>query len=171
MAPELLAKLWHFAENVVSTSAVLVGFVVLRALLRRAGVRVFPEFFEFLNNVLDDRLSPKGDSPAPVNLEYRDAAGVLMTTGPFVSVILRNGRGGPYELRDGIFPACDPTCIRAGATVDVSIQEGLIREHLQVQIDHPNKVLFIRSGFTLEQLVHRINGPVLQTIESQTEGA
>jgi hypothetical protein len=160
MAPELLEKLWHFGENVLSTGAVLAAFLVLRWLLRLAGVRVFPELFGFLDHVLENRVTAKNDSLAPVNLEYRDASGGLMTAGPFISAILRNGHGGPYELRDGIFAACDPTSIKPGATVDVSILEGLVRERLKVQIDRQKQVLFIRSALTLEQLVNQINEPV-----------
>ena len=93
----------------------------------------------------------------PVNVEFRDRDGVLMDLGSFVLVTLHNGRGDAFQLREGIFVGCDPSYIWAGVLVHISIQNGLVKEQLSVQLDLGRQQLFVCSNHLLAEVVLLIN--------------
>jgi hypothetical protein len=106
---------------------------------------------------LGKRRAPPKPAIAPVAVEFRDSSGAGVNLGPLIRVAMRNGRGPSFELHRTAFISCDPRVIKVGAPVEVSVQDGLVREHLIVSFDHRNQMLFVRSHFSLDELLERIN--------------
>jgi hypothetical protein len=133
--------------------ALVVVIMVLWA-LRRIRWPLPPDVVGFLG-----RLTGTG-SPVPtasVNVEYRDASGTIIDLGPFVRGTLRNGRGGRFELHEGAFVDCDPDRIKAGTVSIISLQDGLVKETVFVQLDYDRQTLFARSQFSRSELLEQIN--------------
>jgi hypothetical protein len=93
-----------------------------------------------------------------VNIEYRGADGKVLDFGLFVKAIIRNGHGRPAELCQGAFCGCDPNVFGVGAMCVVSVQDGIIKENLTVQLDLGKKSLFVQSRFNQEQLLAALIG-------------
>lgn len=146
-------ELVHFATTVMAYALALLIIVLALWTLRKVGWRWPKELITFLERLIDANLFVIQG----INVEYRDLTDLLLDLGPYVTASLRNGRGGSFELREGYFTSCDPDRIRAGTVVVVSIQEGLIREILKVQLDLEKQILFVRSRFTHKQVIEQIN--------------
>jgi hypothetical protein len=142
-----------FALGVIAIAAAILLIAGCHWLLRRSGWSGALD----LAGILERWIGPMRKPEATVNVEYRDAAGVLMDLGPYIHAVLRNGRGKSFALSEGVFVDCEPTWIKPGALAHVSVQDGLVREELVVQVDMQREMLFVKSRLRLADLVTRIN--------------
>jgi hypothetical protein len=110
-----------------------------------------------LASIIERWIGPLRMRQPTVNVEYRDAEGVLMDLGPFIHAVLRNGRGKANSVNEGVFVDCEPDWIKAGALVHISVQDSLVREELVVQVDLQREMLFVKSQLRIVDLVMRIN--------------
>lgn len=150
---DILKDIIHFGTMVVAYALALSAILVVLWTLRRSGKRWPVDIVGFLERVLD------ADSAGPcVNVEYRDASGKPIDLTSLIKGNLRNGHGRAFDLRENMFVQCDPHTIRAGATVLVSLQAGLIKESLVVQLDPEKQILFVQSKKTRMQLIDIISG-------------
>ena len=76
-----------------------------------------------------------------------------------------------FLLVAGVFVGCDPDLIWAGAGVHISIQNGLVKERLSVQIDPERQMLFVRSRHRLNDVIKLINNGGTDPLSPQPSGA
>lgn len=148
-------ELSHFMKAVMATACALLAFMVLVTILRAAGWQGPADPFGVVERLVD--LSDRDTRASSVNVEYRDSSGAVMNLGPHVKAELRNGRGNARQLLEGVFVDCDPALIRAGGVINVSIQDGLMRESLTVQLDMRADALFVQSTLSKTQVLDKIN--------------
>jgi hypothetical protein len=144
------------ARFLASTFSVVAGILMISTLtylLRRTAWGEPLDLVSHLALYISRTKSPM----TTVNVEFRDASGALMDLGPFIEVTLRSGHGRSYSLQEGVFIDSHPDWIKVGASVDISIQDGLVREFLTVQIDFEREILFVKSHFKLGEVVAQIN--------------
>lgn len=151
---ELWREVGHFVTTAIAYGFAVVVMVFTLSAFRRLGWRWPLEFVTLFEQLIH---TGNTNSDQAVNVEYRDPTGILLDFGSFVTANMRNGRGRSYELREGCFLGCDPGRIRAGSTVVVGIQDGLVKETLKVQLDFEKQLLFVCSRFTRDQLLEQIN--------------
>jgi hypothetical protein len=150
---DVLKEVGHFASTVLAYALALSTILAVLWTLRRFGKRWPVEIVGFLERVLD----ADGGEPT-VNVEYRDASGKQIDLTPLIKGILRNGHGRAFDLRENVFVQCDPQTIRAGAMVLVSLQGGLVKESLCVQLDPEKQILFVQSKKLRMELIDIISG-------------
>jgi hypothetical protein len=150
---DILREVGHFATTVVAYALALTAILAVLWTVRRSGKRWPVEIVGFLERVLD------AESGGPsINVEYRDASGKPIDLTSLIKGNLRNGHGRAFDLRENVFVQCDPHTIRAGAMVLVSLQDGLIKESLRVQLDPEKQILFVQSKQTRMELIDMISG-------------
>jgi hypothetical protein len=150
----------HFVTSALEIASALLVIAAIVWALRRAGWRGPTDIAGLVENWFGIATTDT-DSRLLLNVEYRDATSVIMDLGPLVTATLQNGRGRTFDLQEGVFVGCHPLVIKAGASVQVAVQGGLVRECLLVQLDLHRQVLFVKSQFTLSEVVSKINvGPV-----------
>lgn len=93
-----------------------------------------------------------------VNVQFRDADDKLLDLGTLIHAEMHNGHGSSVVLQNGVFMGANPEWIKAGSHVQVSIQSGVFRESLVVQVDIPKQFLFVQSAMRLHDIVRTING-------------
>jgi len=111
-----------------------------------------------VSGLLERALDAGGGGDSTVNVEYRDASGTSIDLTPYIKGSLRNGHGRAFNLKESVFELCDPHAIRAGVMVQISLQEGLVKESLRVQLDYEKQILFVQSKKAKTELVDIING-------------
>lgn len=153
---EFVHALRELATPVLATAAAMLLIVVVVAVARRLGVVGPLDPIDLLEKTVLSRGIP--GARLSVNVEYRDATGAIMDVGPFIQGSIRNGRGRTVELDGGRFHGCDRKIIKAGGTVEVSLQDGRVRERLVVQLDYHRECLFVQSRFELAKAIEMING-------------
>jgi len=75
----------------------------------------------------------------------------------YIHGTVHNGRGGTYTLRESVFVNCDARWITPGASVDISIQDGVVTERLVVQLDLKTRSLYVQSHYSQEEVVNHVN--------------
>jgi hypothetical protein len=146
----------HFVTVVTAYALALGMIALLICLLKKLGWRWPVEAVGFLERLLEG--SDKDRETQKVNVEYRGADGRMLDFGLYVKAIIRNGHGRAVDLRQGAFCGCDPDVFAVGAACVVSVQDGIIKEDLIVQLDLVKKVLFVQSRFDQEQLLAALIG-------------
>jgi hypothetical protein len=149
---DFLEQVSHFVAvaSGVSVAAIAVAFLRDRGLVR--GTRREPEDWDSLTTPPQYEPSKK-----PRNVDYLFADGAMVNL-TFIYATLRNSEGGLFNLHEGAFLGCDPSAIKPGAVVWVSVQSGLVQEQLRVRLDPATNTLFVQSGYTRAELLARING-------------
>lgn len=145
----------EFVSHMVGTAVALVIMMTIVIFVRQVGWTAPIESVGLIDQLFHH--TPDNAKFASVNVEYRDRGGALIALGPLLSADIRNGRGTPVGLQDGVFVGCDPNLISAGTTVSISIQHGLVVETATVRLDAAAHVLFVSSSKTKEELIALIN--------------
>jgi len=92
-----------------------------------------------------------------VDVEFHDNTNLTMDLGPLIEATLGTSRGQSFQLHKGVFVGCRQDWVKAGVSVDIAIQGGIVRERLAVQVDMRRQILFVKSRHTLAEVVARIN--------------
>jgi hypothetical protein len=155
----MVARFFHeVATFAMSAATVTVGILLMAILIwviRRTGWGGVLDFVGMLEAWLG--LQRSSQLQATVNVEYRDADGALMDLRLFIHATLRNGRGRAFPLHEGIFVDCEPTWIKPGAWVHISVQDNLIGEDLCIQVDFLRDRLFVQSEYRIADVVAKIS--------------
>jgi hypothetical protein len=155
MQATYLEQLAHFLSSALGTSAALLTMLVFILVLKSGGWKAPLDPFSFVDAIMQIFRRPVNDGS--LNVEFRGPDCRLLLLGPRLEVTLRNGHGGEFKLREGVFRGCNPEWIKAGTWVHVTIQ-GLIHLDLSVQLDESKDILFVQSPRSRQEIVGEING-------------
>jgi hypothetical protein len=148
------------AHYLATAAGIAAAFLVIAALIwivRRLGWKGPVDIGDAFERIFGFHQGADTSQESRVNVELQDATGAVMDLGPYIEVEMQNGRGNCKKLREGKFEACNPTLIKAGAQVDISYQQGRVKECLSVQVDYRRQRLFVRSKHQLDEVLTRIN--------------
>jgi hypothetical protein len=147
----------HYLAAVAGIAIALLGIAAFVWTAGRLGWRAPVDIADAVTRILSLGREHDQFRESLVNVELQDASGAVMDFGSFVEVTMQNGRGVCYKLREGKFEACNPTWIKAGAQVDISYQQGRVKECLPVQVDYKRQRLFVHSKRHLDEVLALIN--------------
>lgn len=156
MGDTFSSQVGHFVSMFAVTALALGLIALLVCIFKKLGWRWPFDPIGLLERLLDGR--DKGREIQKVNVEYRGTDGAMLDFGPYVKAIIRNGHGRAADLHQGAFCGCDPDIFCVGAMCVVSVQDGIIKENLTVQLDLGKKALFVQSRFNQAQLLAALTG-------------
>lgn len=146
----------HFVTGVAAYALALALIALLITLMKKLGWRRPVDAVEFVSDCLRETVNGRGTQT--VNIEYRGSDAQTLDFGPFVKASVRTGQGRTRELHEGVFCDCDPEVFNVGALCVVSVQAGIVKERVTVQLDRERKVLFVQSRYNQEQLLAALIG-------------
>ena len=151
---------WHHLQDIFSSSIgiALACIVIAAGLWFARSVLGWKGPLELVG-LVEEWLGLKPHASEPrqtVNVEYRSADDGRMDFGGYVVATMQNGRGRALALRDGVFNGGDPVTFKVGARVRVTVQDGLARERLVIEVDLDAQTLYVKSQYTRAAMIAKL---------------